>query len=122
MAETPAQARRRRLAEIPHKQASEIRITNVPAANGIIAHTLDQVTTACGEEKPTTLVTRRDDLVRCERCKAAMKPLTIEGTDNYGRPRQAFADELAAADDQEYLKIAEERIWLSAYAAHWASG
>jgi hypothetical protein len=70
MTETPAQARRRRLAEIPHKQASEVRTVDVPAAHGINAHRLYLVTTACGEEKPTTLTTRLDDRVRCERCKA----------------------------------------------------
>jgi hypothetical protein len=42
--------------------------------------------------------------------------LRLKGNDNYGKPRQAFADKLAAASDEEYLKIAEERIWLSAYA------
>jgi hypothetical protein len=44
--------------------------------------------------------------------------LTIEGTDNYGKPRQAFADKLAAASDAEYLDIAEGYVWLSAYAAN----
>ena len=47
-----------------------------------------------------------------------MERLTIGGTDNYGRPRQEFADKLAAADDTEYFRIAEERIWLSAYASN----
>lgn len=45
-----------------------------------------------------------------------MDKLTIEGKDNYGKPKQEFADKLAAASDEEYLKIAEEYIWLSAYA------
>jgi hypothetical protein len=45
-----------------------------------------------------------------------MDKLTIEGKDNYGKPRQEFADKLAAASDKDYLDIAEERIWLSAYA------
>jgi len=45
--------------------------------------------------------------------------LTIEGTDNYGKPRQAFADRLAAAaSDGEYLELAERYIWLSAYASN----
>lgn len=44
--------------------------------------------------------------------------LTLAGNDNYGHPRQAFADKLAAADEAEYLKIAEEYIWLSAYASN----
>lgn len=42
--------------------------------------------------------------------------LTIPGKDNYGKPRQEFADKIAAASDTEYLKIAEDKIWLSAYA------
>ena len=42
--------------------------------------------------------------------------LTLPGKDNYGKPRQDFADKLAAADDKEFVKIAEDRIWLSAYA------
>jgi hypothetical protein len=42
--------------------------------------------------------------------------LVIEGKDNYGKPRQEFAVKLAAATDEEFVKIAEERIWLSAYA------
>jgi hypothetical protein len=42
--------------------------------------------------------------------------LTLEGKDNYGKPRQEFADKIAAADDAAFVKIAEERIWLSAYA------
>jgi hypothetical protein len=73
MTETPAQARRRRRAEIPHKQASEVRTVEVPAKPGVLAHKDFLVTTACGEEMPTTLVTRQDDRVRCERCKAAMR-------------------------------------------------
>lgn len=44
--------------------------------------------------------------------------LTLAGIDNYGKPRQAFADKLAAADEAGYLKIAEDYIWLSAYAAN----
>ena len=42
--------------------------------------------------------------------------LQLKGKDNYGNPRQNFADKLAAASDEAYLGIAEERIWLSAYA------
>jgi len=47
-----------------------------------------------------------------------MDKLTLEGKNNYGKPKQDFADELAAASDEEYLKIAEEYIWLSAWAAN----
>jgi hypothetical protein len=42
--------------------------------------------------------------------------LQLQGTDNYGVPRQHFADTLAAADEAQYLQLAEEYIWLSAYA------
>jgi hypothetical protein len=45
-----------------------------------------------------------------------MDKLTLEGNDNYGKPRQLFADRLALATDEGYLDIAEEYIWLSAYA------
>ena len=44
--------------------------------------------------------------------------LAIEGKDNYGKPRQEFADRLAAADEPEFLRIAEQSIWLSAYAGN----
>ena len=42
--------------------------------------------------------------------------LILEGTDNEGKPRQEFADRLASATDEGFINIAEERIWLSAYA------
>lgn len=47
-----------------------------------------------------------------------MDKLTLSGKDNYGKPKQDFADKLAAADDAGFLAIAEERIWLSAYASN----
>jgi hypothetical protein len=54
--------------------------------------------------------------------------LKIDGNDNYGKPRQNFADKLAEADDLEFLRIAEQYIWLSAYASnnsrsdyHWVA-
>lgn len=38
--------------------------------------------------------------------------LTIPGKDNYDKPRQDFADKLAAASsDAQYDKIAEQAIW-----------
>ncbi|SRR5712691_2484176 len=42
--------------------------------------------------------------------------LRLSGRDNYDVPRQLFADILAAVNDDEFLRIAEEYIWLSAYA------
>lgn len=42
--------------------------------------------------------------------------ITLEGRDNYGKPRQAFADKIAGLDDKEFVAEAEHRIWLSAYA------
>lgn len=55
--------------------------------------------------------------------------LKLEGKDNYGKPRQAFADRLAAMDDGAFLKEARHRIWLSGYANnnprsdyHWQTG
>lgn len=44
--------------------------------------------------------------------------ITLEGNDNYGKPRQVFADDLAEQSDADFLVTAEERIWLSAYAAN----
>lgn len=49
---------------------------------------------------------------------ALTEKLTLEGVDNYGAPRQHFADSLAASDEQQYLQTAEEYIWLSAYASN----
>lgn len=40
----------------------------------------------------------------------------LDGKDNYGKPRQGFADKIAAMTDAEFLKEAEQSIWLSAYA------
>lgn len=42
--------------------------------------------------------------------------LVLEGRDNQGKPRQAFADRLATMPDADFTKEAEKRIWLSAYA------
>ncbi|CAA2140483.1 hypothetical protein [Hyphomicrobium sp. ghe19] len=42
--------------------------------------------------------------------------LIIPGTDNSGKPRQDFANQIAALDDAAFVKEAEHRIWLSAYA------
>ena len=64
--------RRRFLEDIPHKQVSEARVTDVPAKGGIMAHREYNVTTACGREISTTFVTRTDERVRCADCKAAM--------------------------------------------------
>jgi hypothetical protein len=44
--------------------------------------------------------------------------LKLSGRDNYGSPRQNFADSLAAGDAAQFLQTAEEYIWLSAYAAN----
>lgn len=42
--------------------------------------------------------------------------LIIPGKDNNGKPRQDFADKIAALDEAAFLKDAEKYIWLSAYA------
>jgi hypothetical protein len=42
--------------------------------------------------------------------------LTLDGKDNSGKPRQDFAEKMAAMDDDAFVKEAEHRIWLSAYA------
>lgn len=45
-----------------------------------------------------------------------MNSVKINGKDNYGNPRQDYADRIAAEDDAIFLKRAETDIWLSAYA------
>src|SRR5712691_9544415 len=67
-------AARQRLAAIPHKQASDIRWADVPAQPGVGAHRDPVVTTACGQEIATTLVTRTNSRVRCPDCRAAIAP------------------------------------------------
>lgn len=47
-----------------------------------------------------------------------MPALVIAGKNNDGKPRQAFADKLFAATDDELFTITEQYIWLSAYAAN----
>lgn len=42
--------------------------------------------------------------------------IAITGQDNYGKPRQIYADRIAAMDDTAFSKEAEQSIWLSAYA------
>jgi len=44
--------------------------------------------------------------------------LTLTGSDNYGKPRQLYADRLAAMDEAAFLKECEQAIWLSAYASN----
>ncbi len=39
-----------------------------------------------------------------------------QGNDNYGRPKQAYLDKLAAMDDTKLREACSEMIWLSAYA------
>jgi hypothetical protein len=55
----------------PHKQVGELAVVDVQAAHGVMAHRNFIASTACGREVSSTLVTRRDALVRCEACKAA---------------------------------------------------
>ena len=45
-----------------------------------------------------------------------MSKLTLEGKDNYGHPRQEFADKIAAMTDEAFINRAKHCIWLSAYA------
>lgn len=40
----------------------------------------------------------------------------LSGNDNRGNPRQLYTDKIAAMDDTDFLKEAEQKIWLSAYA------
>ena len=42
--------------------------------------------------------------------------ITLAGRDNDGKPRQDFANTIAALSDAELMAQAEKKIWLSAYA------
>jgi hypothetical protein len=42
--------------------------------------------------------------------------LMLTGEDNHGKPRQEFADKIGGLDDDQFVKEAKLRIWLSAYA------
>lgn len=48
--------------------------------------------------------------------KALPDRLTLPGLDNYKRPRQAFADKLAAMDDETFMREAASEIYMSAFA------
>lgn len=41
--------------------------------------------------------------------------LTIRGKDNYGKPRQEFADRMVGYTDEEFVRIVDRYVWLSAY-------
>lgn len=45
-----------------------------------------------------------------------MDRVIIVGKDNHGKPRQAWADKLAALSDHDFVKEARHMIWLSGYA------
>jgi hypothetical protein len=64
--------RRRAIYDIPHKQVGEIRWVDVPARPGVGAHRDPIVTTACGAEIATTLVTRINRMVKCPDCRLAL--------------------------------------------------
>lgn len=44
--------------------------------------------------------------------------LKLDGKDNYGKPRQEFAEKIAGLDDRAFENEAKDLIWLSAYAAN----
>lgn len=99
-------ARRRPLADIPHMQVSEVRVIDVPAVPGVAAHKDYLVTTACGQEKTTTLVTQSAGQVRCVDCKAMMGAQTaikhttvyVDAVDAHrANPNRATRDAMDAA-------------------------
>ena len=47
-----------------------------------------------------------------------MEKLIIEGKNNYGKPKQEYADKLAVMTEQELFKSTEQMIWLAAYASN----
>jgi hypothetical protein len=61
----------------------------------------------------TSMSERRPSISKSEN---KMTALRLIGNDNYGKPRQAYADKLFAMDDDAFLTEAEQTIWLSAYA------
>jgi len=44
--------------------------------------------------------------------------MPLDGKDNYGNPKQDYADKLVAMDETAFLRAAEQAIWLSAYASN----
>ncbi len=40
------------------------------------------------------------------------------GNDNYGKPKQAYVDKVAALDDEKLHEETKKFVWLSAYAAN----
>lgn len=44
--------------------------------------------------------------------------IELVGKDNRGKPRQLFADKIATLNEAAFLKEAQDRIWLSAYAGN----
>ena len=44
------------------------------------------------------------------------EPLKLEGRDNRGNPRQTYANRIAEMSERAFLKEAEQKIWLSAFA------
>ena len=44
--------------------------------------------------------------------------VVLAGKDNYGKPRQEWADKLAGLDDDKLAATCEQAIWLSAYASN----
>ena len=122
MNEPTAPARRRRpIADIPHMQVSEVQIIDVPAVPGVAAHKDYLVTTACGQEKNTTLITRTIAKVRCTDCLAAMGiPAALERATAYtaavaacrANPNQATRDAL----DDAYRALRNSMV--AAYCPH----
>lgn len=45
-----------------------------------------------------------------------MNAIELSGKDNAGKPRQLFADKIAALDDAAFVRRASDLIWLSAFA------
>lgn len=45
-------------------------------------------------------------------------PYYLKGKDNYGRPRTEYRDKIVNMTEKEYIKEAEMKIWLSAFAGN----
>lgn len=55
---------------------------------------------------------------RTESRKRCFVPDYAKGKDNYGKPHREYVDRIASMSDAELVNEAENKIWLSAYAAN----
>lgn len=59
-----------------------------------------------------------EDVVEISPQQTGTRAIVLSGTDNFGRPRQQYADRLFSMSDDALSKETEQKIWLSAYASN----